>query len=307
MKIDELDDYDGEDWRGWVAGKYDGRYEGTPRHNSRNLSDYQHHDEYHHKRKGKRKVILGLVFLVISFCAISIIGSVIIGSDNYLDIELSMMFYYDIITEIIYNFETQEIIDTILNLNMERIDVYFEEKGIKVQEELKNKRIEDENHRLQENLEREKAELVKRQGIEREYELLIHAYTNEERTKHGLGQLVLDENISNVAILHSQDMLDNDFFEHDNLKGQTPTDRGNILGVSCVKDYGSYYTEGLGENIFYLEGYWTEDVRDNSKIIMEGWMNSKGHRENILEKDYDKIGIGVKFSNSKIYATQNFC
>ena len=41
--------------------------------------------------------------------------------------------------------------------------------------------------------------------------------------------------------------------------------------------------------------------------MVNDWMESQGHRENILGRDYDQIGIGVKFSNYEIYATQNFC
>ena len=293
----ELDDYEGEDWKGWLDGKYDNRYQGTRRQNRR-------YNNYKNKASKKKKISSVFVCLIVCFCVISISGTILLDSNDYTDVELSMMFYYNILIGIIYEDEIQK---DILSFDKEKLFDHIDEKGTLVKEELKNKRIEDMNHRIQEDAKREKVELAKKQEIEREYELLIHAYTNGERVKYGLEPLHFSEDISKAARMHSQDMLDNDFFEHDNLRGQTPTDRGNSIGISCVKDYGSYYTEGLSENIFYMEGYGVSNVAENSKTIVEGWMESKGHRENILEKDYDRIGIGIKFANDEIYATQNFC
>lgn len=245
--------------------------------------------------------------VIVSFCALSVAGTVLVGSDDYLDVELSMMFYYNVINDVFYKYDVDSIYSDVLNVDVTKLDAYIDQKVSKLQKVIKNNRIKSENLKLKETPELQNAEISRISETEMEYEYFIHEYTNNQRVRHGLEPLYLDDDISNVARFHSQDMLSRDFFDHNNLDGQTPTDRGNILGVSCVKNYISHYTQGLGENIFYLEGYRVDDVMENSKIIVDGWMDSLGHRENILGRDYDQIGIGVKFSDFKIYATQNFC
>jgi len=152
-------------------------------------------------------------------------------------------------------------------------------------------------------------------------EKLVHQYTNEQRQQHGLNQLVSDRNLAKIAYGHSLDMATNDFFDHTNLKGLEPTDRADTARYSCTKNYGSYYTEGIAENIFqhnlynsisYINGIPTSyDWNTNDEIayqVVDGWMNSPGHRDNILESNYDKEGIGVAITlDDKVYVTQNFC
>ena len=113
-----------------------------------------------------------------------------------------------------------------------------------------------------------------------------------------------------------------DYFAHVNLQGQSPIDRGVQAGYPCRKDYGSYYTEGIAENIFQtslFSSYTTtlgglvvsRDYMTTEEIasrIVDGWMDSPGHRQNILETSYDMEGIGaVVIADEKVYVTQNFC
>ncbi len=113
-----------------------------------------------------------------------------------------------------------------------------------------------------------------------------------------------------------------DYFRHDNLLGQSPSDRAAQAGYRCRKDYGSYYSEGIAENIFQTSLYssYTTTLgglvvsRDYMALeeiasqIVDGWMDSPGHRENILETSYDKEGSGAVVSaDEKVYVTQNFC
>jgi len=151
----------------------------------------------------------------------------------------------------------------------------------------------------------------------------VHELTNTERKKYGIKELKYDNKLNNIAREHSKDMAKNNFFEHDNLKGEDPSTRASKAGYSCYKNYGSYYTKGIAENIFQTWTYssystygssddgfnyeWTS-VDKMAKEIVDGWMNSPGHRENILTKTYDKEGIGVAIaSNEAVYVTQNFC
>ncbi|MEM4134199.1 MAG: CAP domain-containing protein [Candidatus Micrarchaeia archaeon] len=149
----------------------------------------------------------------------------------------------------------------------------------------------------------------------------IHESINRQRNFYGLANLTLDPKLSEIARLHSKDMATYNYFDHINLKGLDPTQRGNQLGYTCYKNYGNYYTIGLGENIFMIHTYKTiwytngiETSRDwyaPDEIVFEvvnGWMKSTGHRQNILESRYDKEGIGVWISeDGRVYVTEDFC
>ena len=137
-------------------------------------------------------------------------------------------------------------------------------------------------------------------------EELVYTMTNQYREAAGLQPLDRITKIDQIARAHSEDMAKRNYFEHDTPEGLDPTDRGNAAGYPCRKDYGSYYSYGLAENIFMHTGTWygAEHLADE---IMKGWMNSFGHRQNIMESDYDRIGIGVAIGGGAVYATQNFC
>ncbi len=149
----------------------------------------------------------------------------------------------------------------------------------------------------------------------------IHQLVNQERKKYGLIELCGDSKLSDIARGHSKDMAKRNFFSHETPEGKNPTNRGVQVGYNCRKNYGSYYTEGLAENIFkshlyksiaYYNGVPSYDWMIQSEIAqstVSGWMSSAGHRKNILTATYDKEGIGVAISleRNEIYVTQNFC
>ena len=150
-----------------------------------------------------------------------------------------------------------------------------------------------------------------------ELELRIHHLVNEERSD----PLGWDPKLAAIARSHSADMAGQNYFSHTNKLGQSPTDRGGAVGYDCRKDYDSYYTYGLAENIFWasLYGqYWTvagKIVRKDyyetwelAELVVDGWMDSPGHRENILKDSYDVQGIGAAIdANERVFITQNFC
>jgi uncharacterized protein YkwD len=115
-------------------------------------------------------------------------------------------------------------------------------------------------------------------------------------------------------------MAERGYFAHDNLLGQGPSERAVKQGYVCRKNYGSYYTEGVAENIFQnwlyssttyigpipVKNYVSPEQIATSTV--DGWMKSPGHRENIVNRDYDRVGTGVAISkDEKVYITQNFC
>jgi uncharacterized protein YkwD len=149
----------------------------------------------------------------------------------------------------------------------------------------------------------------------------VHDLINKERLGHKLMALAFDERLSKIARGHSQDMAARDFFSHTNPEGQDATARGKLAGFTCRKQIArNTFSEGLGENLFQDNLYsririsgnersydWNtlEDIAAHS---LKGWMNSPGHRRNILEKNYGQTGIGIAVSDDdKVYITQLFC
>lgn len=152
-------------------------------------------------------------------------------------------------------------------------------------------------------------------------EIQIHQITNEYRMIHGLETLFFDENLAVVARGHSQDMAEKNYFDHVSPEGATPTDRAKSKEYKCHKILGTVTYSGIGENIFQNNLYDTvwyvgniptrydwNTQNEIAQSTVDGWMNSTGHRENILTENYDREGIGIVIaSDDKVYITQNFC
>lgn len=98
---------------------------------------------------------------------------------------------------------------------------------------------------------------------------------NEERALEGLPELVMDETIREVSRMHSVDMFQRGYIGHVDPDGTTPFDRMREGGVSFV---------AAGENLA---------LAPTVSIAHQGLMDSPGHRENILNPAYNRIGIGV--------------
>lgn len=122
------------------------------------------------------------------------------------------------------------------------------------------------------------------------YEERVVQLVNIEREKNGLNPLSLDSAISNVARIKSKDMADNNYFAH-----QSPTygSAGDMLNQFGIK------WTAWGENI--------AAGQDTPEEVVNAWMNSEGHRANILSPNFTKIGVGyVTNSNGRPYWTQMF-
>lgn len=134
-----------------------------------------------------------------------------------------------------------------------------------------------------------------------EVEAEIHVKVNEIRAERGLSELEHDDEIASVARMHSQDMNERDYFSHTNPEGETPADRfGDLYPSEC---------RAVGENLAYIQvgagGYGSAE--EIAERIVQGWMDSEGHRENLLRENWDSEGIGVYIDDGRIDATQNFC
>ncbi|GAA0630536.1 CAP domain-containing protein [Streptomyces thermocarboxydovorans] len=108
---------------------------------------------------------------------------------------------------------------------------------------------------------------------------------NAERAKAGCSAVTVNSKLTKAAQDHSEDMAATGNMSHTGSDGSTPDQRITRAGYSW---------SAYGENVAY--GYSTPEQ------VMEGWMNSPGHRENILNCNFKEIGVG----RSGTYWTQDF-
>ncbi|MGG1685052.1 CAP domain-containing protein [Pseudalkalibacillus sp. NRS-1564] len=108
-----------------------------------------------------------------------------------------------------------------------------------------------------------------------EFEQQVVNLTNAEREKAGLPALEVDTELSKVAQAKSEDMRDNNYFAHNSPTYGSPFDMMNQFGV----DY-----QSAGENI--AKGQQTPEE------VVNAWMNSEGHRKNIMNGSFTHIGVG---------------
>ena len=122
------------------------------------------------------------------------------------------------------------------------------------------------------------------------YESQILQRVNEERRKVGLEALTYNAKLANVAAIKAADMRDNNYFSHTSPTYGSPFD--------MMKKFGIKYSSA-GENI--AKGQKTADA------VMDAWMNSSGHRANILSSNYEQLGVGYKTDkNGNTYWVQMF-
>jgi uncharacterized protein YkwD len=122
-------------------------------------------------------------------------------------------------------------------------------------------------------------------SIEESAEMEIFDITNVLRLRHNLEPLIWDENTAVAAYGHSKDMAENNDFSHISKQFGDLTNRlekANVAYKSAGENIAANYTDG--------------------PAVVEGWLNSKGHRESLLNKEFTHLGVGV----FQKYYTQNF-
>ena len=159
-------------------------------------------------------------------------------------------------------------------------------------------------------------------------EAFVFDLTNAERLAAGVPALTRDDAIATIARDHSASMAAQDRLTHD-LDGKGPTGRALAAGYDC-RSGGSF---GFAENIAShprvrewegyrgepdswepVDGYYSVNEQAAAKRLVDRWMESPGHRKNILDGDNRRLGVGVAivtvpkhgYSNEWIWATQNF-
>jgi uncharacterized protein YkwD len=111
---------------------------------------------------------------------------------------------------------------------------------------------------------------------------------NEERAKVGCSAVSANSTLSELAESFSDAMAAQNFFDHTDPSGATPWDRAAKLGITNLG----------GENIARGQA--------DAAAVMEAWMNSPGHRANILNCDFKTLGVGVHFGTGGPWWTQDF-
>jgi len=120
-------------------------------------------------------------------------------------------------------------------------------------------------------------------------EQLAFSLLNADRAANGLPALKWNTSLTRLAENYAQDMINRGYFSHYNPEGQSPFDRMKAAGIS-------YST--AGENLA---------INTSVRGAETAFMNSSGHRANILNPNYTEVGIGVRYSaNGQVYVVQEF-
>lgn len=127
-------------------------------------------------------------------------------------------------------------------------------------------------------------------------ELTIFELINKERARHKLTQLEWDPILSEVARGHSEAMLKQRFFDHTAPAGSTPMDRVSSVHPNPVLL--------IAENLWAGTNYPREQI---ARAVIESWLKSPGHRENMLHQGARFAGVGVASAGRDQRVTALFC
>ncbi|MDQ3323723.1 MAG: CAP domain-containing protein, partial [Acidobacteriota bacterium] len=127
-----------------------------------------------------------------------------------------------------------------------------------------------------------------------ELECRVFDLINRRRAEAGLHLLMWNDNVARIARLHLENMANFDFFSHTGIDGKKVNNRADSLGVKKW--------HAIGENIAYNRGF-----KSPLESAVQSWMNSPGHRNNLLKNDWQESGIGVAVkADGTYYFTQVF-
>ncbi len=117
---------------------------------------------------------------------------------------------------------------------------------------------------------------------------------NAERARKGLRPLVWDAELTRMARTYSEKMARQNFFSHKAPDGQGLRERSRASGIAGFKR--------LGENLAYNKGF-----ADAVLCAVVGWMRSEGHRDQILDGEFTRSGLGIaRAADGRVYFTQLF-
>ncbi|MBI3930073.1 MAG: CAP domain-containing protein [Armatimonadetes bacterium] len=120
--------------------------------------------------------------------------------------------------------------------------------------------------------------------------------SNQRRAENGVEPLAQEDHLVLAAVGHSREMLELNYFSHTSPKEERKTtmERVRLTGVAPT---------GVGENIHRCGGF---SIPEIARKVVDDWMNSPGHRRNLLDPGFHKIGIGVVSKGNTYVTTQVF-
>lgn len=143
----------------------------------------------------------------------------------------------------------------------DKVNMPHEDTGVHTQDDSKTDTIQDGNQTMDTPIVAQMKEVLD--------------LVNEERNKQGLNPLMMNSELNHVATLKAQDMRDNNYFDHNSQRYGSP--------FEMLQQFGVHYTYA-GENI--------AAGQKTAQDVMNDWMNSSGHRANILNQNYTHLGVG---------------
>jgi hypothetical protein len=125
---------------------------------------------------------------------------------------------------------------------------------------------------------------------------MIVQETNRVRQMYGLSGIVDDPQLRDTASRHSRNMAENGFWGHIDPQGRTPYKR--------VAEEDASFTGRVAENLWMCEGCDQLSLEKLPKQIVATWLNSPGHRENLLNSQLTHAGIGISITGGTVHVTQ---
>lgn len=141
----------------------------------------------------------------------------------------------------------------------------------------------------------------------------IHDEVNEHRTARGLPPMEASWYVGSTSRAHSADMARRGYMSHTSPDGAEPVDRFGKFPEHCSSGYGENIAQTWADTPVET-GSGAESYRTAAELaasVVAQWMNSEGHRENILNERWEYVGTGVYIDDrgdrAEVFATQNFC
>ena len=132
----------------------------------------------------------------------------------------------------------------------------------------------------------------------------IFEKTNAIRTSRGLSELAQNDDMDQLAQLHSDNMVEHNFYDHVDHQGKSPSQRADDLNFEWRRIAENIAEVPWRENVLKCGN--TKSAELISECVIEGWRNSPGHLAN-MTGEFDQLGVGVAFTNDSIaYFTQVF-
>tara|TARA_B100001115_G_C15777244_1_gene381997 strand:+ start:243 stop:803 length:561 start_codon:yes stop_codon:yes gene_type:complete len=132
----------------------------------------------------------------------------------------------------------------------------------------------------------------------------IFEKTNAIRTSRGLSELAQNDDMDQLAQLHSNNMVEYNFYDHVDHQGKSPSQRADDLNFEWRRIAENIAEVPWRENVLKCGN--TKSAELISECVIEGWRNSPGHLAN-MTGEFDQLGVGVAFTNDSIaYFTQVF-